>query len=618
MREPASQFFRVFQRHPLGWLVILLLLVLATWLAHFLAERAVIEGLRRNGVHRLELYVTGLESELARYDYLPMVLTLNQDVIGVLKRPDNASVIALANRYLQRVNEQARTAAIYVLDPRGLVLASSNWNERVSFVGMDLSYRPYFQEALKGMSGRFYGIGTTSGDPGYYFSHGIYDAQRMLGVAAVKVSLDKLERLWTQGSEPVIVSDRYGVILLSSDPSWKFKTLRPISQETMAMFAATRQYDGATLEPIDLLEGGDKNRDVRVVTLGERTLLAHTRAMPETGWAVTILSDLAPARAFARNTAAAAAFAFGFLLLLLLYLSQRRRAIHASLAAKEALQRAHDELERKVAERTADLVAANQQLEGEVAERVRAEQVLRQAQEELVQAGKLAVLGQLSAGITHELNQPLAAMRTLSDNAVVRLDRNEPDAARRNLSMISSLVERMAKITSQLKAFARKSPGRLGRVSLASCITNAMAIVEQRIRPEEIELEIDTPASDVVAVCDSNRLEQVLVNLFGNALDAMAESPVRRLRVRLREEESRISISVQDSGPGIPDDVLPRLFEPFFTTKEAGRGLGLGLAISAGIVRDFGGRLIARNLAHGAEFVVELPRVTADAGVAHV
>jgi two-component system C4-dicarboxylate transport sensor histidine kinase DctB len=450
MREPASQFFRVFQRHPLGWLVILLLLVLATWLAHFLAERAVIEGLRRNGVHRLELYVTGLESELARYDYLPMVLTLNQDVIGVLKRPDNASVIALANRYLQRVNEQARTAAIYVLDPRGLVLASSNWNERVSFVGMDLSYRPYFQEALKGMSGRFYGIGTTSGDPGYYFSHGIYDAQRMLGVAAVKVSLDKLERLWTQGSEPVIVSDRYGVILLSSDPSWKFKTLRPISQETMAMFAATRQYDGATLEPIDLLEGGDKNRDVRVVTLGERTLLAHTRAMPETGWAVTILSDLAPARAFARNTAAAAAFAFGFLLLLLLYLSQRRRAIHASLAAKEALQRAHDELERKVAERTADLVAANQQLEGEVAERVRAEQVLRQAQEELVQAGKLAVLGQLSAGITHELNQPLAAMRTLSDNAVVRLDRNEPDAARRNLSMISSLVERMAKITSQL------------------------------------------------------------------------------------------------------------------------------------------------------------------------
>ena len=193
----APRFAPFLGVRAVGWIGGVLLIALAAWLAHRWAERTVIEDLRRNGAQRLELYVTGLESALARYDYLPTVLVLNEEVIGLLTRSADLSAIPGVSRYLARVNSAAGTNAIYVLDLPGIVLASSNWNEPISFVGVDLSYRPYFQDVLNGRSGRFYGIGTTGGEPGYFFSHGIHEGGRMLGVAAVKVSLDQLERTWT-------------------------------------------------------------------------------------------------------------------------------------------------------------------------------------------------------------------------------------------------------------------------------------------------------------------------------------------------------------------------------------------------------------------------------------
>jgi two-component system C4-dicarboxylate transport sensor histidine kinase DctB len=296
---------------------------------------------------------------------------------------------------------------------------------------------------------------------------------------------------------------------------------------------------------------------------------------------------------------------------LLFYLRQRRRAIYASLAAKEALQQAHDELERKVAERTADLVAANEQLGREVAERQHTEQVLREAQDGLVQAGKLAVLGQMAAGITHELNQPLAALRTLSDNARLLLAKARTDDVRNNLALISQLTDRMAKITGQLKAFARKSPMHLGPVSVRRALGNVQALLEQRLRTERVAIVEEWSADDLEVLADANRLEQVLVNVVVNALDAMHETSVRRLEVSVRRHAGRVFIAVRDTGAGIAPEVLPRVFEPFVTTKEPGAGLGLGLAISAGIIRDFGGSLSAANRPQGgAEFTIELASAT--------
>jgi two-component system, NtrC family, C4-dicarboxylate transport sensor histidine kinase DctB len=609
------------------WSLVLALFAAIVYLGSSWSEQTGIAKLRERGTHRLDLYTLSLDAELSKYDYLPTLLSLNPEVVVLLKNPQDLRLRESVNRYLQSVNAQAGSSAFYVMDLNGTAIASSNWDEEVSFVGMDLSYRPYFQDALRKGSGRFYGIGTTSGIPGYYFSHGIHADGSLLGVAALKVSLNELERSWQAAPEIFLVLDENGVIFLSSVPEWKFKTFGALSPTAAGQIQVTRQYDRVSLKPLEVIQHESLGADARIISLRTNTpqsapgngpkYLAHGRSLAESDWRVFLLSDLEPVATARQYAAAGAALAFAFLLLLAFYLSQRRRAIAESLAAKVALQRAYDELERKVSERTADLTAANINLHREVTDRKRAEQTLREAQEGLVQAGKLAVLGQMSAGITHELNQPLAAIHTLSDNAVVLLQRGRATEVETNLATISELVDRMAKITGQLKAFARKSPAQLIAVPVRRAVSNALFLVERRLRIEGVSFEREIPEEDVHALCDSNRLEQVLVNLFTNALDAMAGCPVRRLKVRIWQDWNRVFISVRDSGTGIPQSALDYLFEPFFTTKEQGKGLGLGLAISAGIVRDFGGMLKAQNLPEGgAEFIIELQHAAVE--FAHV
>jgi two-component system, NtrC family, C4-dicarboxylate transport sensor histidine kinase DctB len=575
------------------------------------AERIGIERLRDTGSHKLDLYEASLESALAKYDYLPGVVALRQEVVALLRSPAAPGLQQSVNLYLSEVNTEAHSAVLYVLDTRGLTLAASNWNEEASFVGMDLSYRPYFHDAVERGTGRFYGIGTTSGKPGFYYSQAIRDHDEVIGVAVVKVSLDHVEQAWSGGSDIALVVDASGVVFLASDPEWKFKTFGPLQPAAAAAIEKSRQYAGVRLAPLGLAVEPAAIDGARIVATADggprKRYLELAHPTPEPTWRLILLTDYSPVNVLIRNTVAFTAVALAFVFLLFLYLHQRRRAINASLAAKGALQRAHDELERKVAERTADLVAANEQLGCEVAERQRAEHVLREAQDGLVQAGKLAVLGQMAAGITHELNQPLAALRTLSDNARLLLAKARTDDVHNNLTLISQLTDRMAKITGQLKAFARKSRLHLGPVSVRRVLGSVQALLEQRLRTEGVAIIEDWSEDDVEVRAEANRLEQVLVNLIVNALDAMQDAPIRRLEVSVRERAGRVSIAVRDTGPGIAPDLLARIFEPFFTTKAPGAGLGLGLAISAGIIREFGGSLIAANRSQGgAEFTIDL------------
>lgn len=589
--------------------------------AYAWGERAGMRDMAQGVEHRLDIYAGGLQSELTRYDYLPGILSLNKDVIALLKDPGNPERIARVNRYLETVNLKAGSSEIYVMNMDGLTLAASNWNRPPSFVGRNFSYRPYFIDAVQGLPGRFYGVGTVSQSPGYYFSYGIYDGGSMLGVAALKVELDKLEKTWGRADEKVAVVDENGVIFLTSVPDWEFKTLRPLSPQTREQLAATRQYHAGSLASLDMTEvrrfpdgtsivqfageakGGDSGNFL------QPSYLLRSRSIPGTQWRLMALSNIAPIHARASNAAIAAALVMGFLAILGLYLQQRRRAIAQSLAASAALQRAHDELERKVAARTQALSDANRHLHIEIAERKRAEEELKATLDELVQAGKMAALGQMAASITHELNQPLAALRTLADNAAVFLQRGRQGDAQENLALIGQLIARMGKITGQLKKFARKSPSLLKPTSISVAISDACFLLEQRLRQEHVELNVAVP-EDACALCDGNRLEQVLVNLMSNAIDAMAQTGERRLEVKVAVGEW-VSIMVMDSGPGIPPHVMPRLFEPFFTTKEQRSGLGLGLAISAAIMRDFGGSLRAYNRpGGGAAFVLQLRPAT--------
>jgi two-component system C4-dicarboxylate transport sensor histidine kinase DctB len=577
------------------------------------AERAAVNTLRQRVAHRLDLYATSLEGELAKYDYLPTILPLAPTVIELLRRPEDGALAAAVNHYLEQLNQRARSTAVYVLDLNGTVVAASNWNEPISFIGMDLSYRPYFQDTLRRGSGRFYGIGTTSGEPGYFFAHAIRFEDQLLGVATVKVSLNTLEQTWVPGSERVYVTDTNGVIILASVPEWKFKATGNLPEDQLAQLNAARQYDRVTLEPIRFVVRRGLDDNASIIGVGSNgpdqpEFLTVSKDLPEITWRITMIADLDDVGAITRNATIVAGLGYGCVLLTGLYLEQRRRTMRQKLAAKETLQRAHDQLERRVDERTADLITINERLRQEVDERERAERELREALDELVQAGKLAVLGQMAAGITHELNQPLATLRILSDNTAIFLQRAQPEQAKENLKLMAEMIDRMGQITGQLRTFARKSPNWREPVPVHRCIANALFLLDERLCRHNITVDFSGVPENVTALCNANRLEQVLVNLFGNAIDAMADVPERRLTVTAEGYKGGVCIRVRDSGTGISDTVMPRLFEPFFTTKEAGQGLGLGLVISAGIVREFGGTLKVENApGNGAEFTVELP-----------
>jgi two-component system C4-dicarboxylate transport sensor histidine kinase DctB len=559
--------------------------------------------LQATGRHRLDLYATNLEREIDKYAYFPAILGLDRDVLSMLSTssPSPAEARQL-NQYLEQLNARAGSLSIYILDSKGKVVATSNWRQADSFLGEDLFFRPYFRQALEMGSGRFFGIGTTQGEPGYYLASALTGDKSALGVAVVKIGLKQLERSWATVEAPALVSDENGVVILSSVPQWKFTTLKPLDQAARSAFDRTQQYNRRALTPLGVVELAELGNGARLVRLPRTepvqgsafpvagTFLAQSQILPGTPWSITVFSRQAEIRAIALNRAALAGAGAGFLFILALMLNERRRHLKDRLAAQEALQKAHDELERKVAER------------------IQAERTLRAAQDELVQAGKLAVIGQLSAGIAHELNQPLAALRTLSGNARKFLARGNQETASSNLERIGQLVDRMGLLTAQLKSFARKSSGKPHAVPLRRAVENALFLLEQRLRQTGAVARIDLPAEELETWCDANRLEQVLVNLAGNALDAMEGQANPILQIAARRQGDRILIQVRDSGPGLSDEARARLFEPFFTTKEAGSGLGLGLAISAGIIADFGGTLSAGNHPEGgAVFTVEMP-----------
>jgi two-component system, sensor histidine kinase AauS len=294
---------------------------------------------------------------------------------------------------------------------------------------------------------------------------------------------------------------------------------------------------------------------------------------------------------------------------LLIAWNERRKVLATRLAAREALQEANDELERKIAERTADLRASNERLKSQIRERRQAEDTLRRAQDELVQAGKLAAIGQMSTNIAHELNQPLAALRTLSGNTVRFIERGALDTASTNLRTINDLVDRMGRITASLRAFARRGDDK-GQASLRKAVDAAMQVLHGRL--EHFHLELHEQFEDVALKIDQTRLEQILVNLIGNALDAMQAQPLPELWLDGEIAEGRYRLLVRDNGHGIAPEARKHLFEPFFTTKPGEQGLGLGLTLSASLAAAAGGNLSAEHPpAGGTTFVLCLPLLNA-------
>jgi len=596
--------------------LILMLMIGLGYVAYLISETNGIKTLSESGKRQLELHARTVESEISKYTYLPSVLELESSVSQLLNDP-GPELQQQVNRYLEGLNRRSRSRAIYVLDTTGRVLATSNWRDADSYQGEDLSFRAYFQDAVRGLPGRFYGIGTTTGESGYYLAHGLEEKGRIIGVAVIKVRLEALEERWQRARLEAFVSDENGIIILSSDPARRLKSVQPLTPETKERLARSLQYywwplnELVPIERESLAEGVEKLTFPANVSVDHEhtqvSYLAQTRPLSDTPWHLTLLTPLEDLRSEAGSRGMLVAVACALVAFLLIAWNERRKVIATRLAAREALQAANDELERKIAERTEHLRASNERLKAQIRERRQAEDTLRKAQDELVQAGKLAAIGQMSTSIAHELNQPLAALRTLSGNTVRFLERGALDTASANLRTINDLVDRMGRITASLRAFARRGNDQ-GQAQLSKATDAAFQLLAVRL--EQSSLILHQNFIDVTLSIDQTRLEQILVNLIGNALDAMHAQPHPELWLEGCIDDGRYRLTVRDNGHGIDIEARKHLFEPFFTTKPGEQGLGLGLTLSASLAAAAGGSLSAEHPGDGGtSFVLYLPFV---------
>jgi len=581
----------------------------------------------------LRLYNSNLSGHLSRFEVLPPILARDPAYRDMLAHPDEADPVDTANRHLEVFDKTTGALQAYIMDANGLTLAASNWNEPDTFVGHNFAFRPYFKKAMDGEIGRYFALGTTSGLRGYYFSAPIRDEDRIVGVAVVKADLAEIERAWASGEERIVVTDPDGVIFISSEPSWRYHTLEPLDPGTLTRIADSRRYPGVSIRTLPVIHTETIGGGMTTVTIRDRadaattgarpgvpatTYLMQSMAMADAGWTVHILANMETVTKQVVKHVVLAALAAGLAAVLMLMLRQRLRWYRARIAAEqrtasllaakeETIRRANDELEQRVRERTSELWKANRRLRAEMEEREKTEEELRRAQDDLVQAGKLAAIGQLAAGVTHELNQPLTALRAYADNARILLEQGKSEAVEKNLKLISELTERVADISGGLKRFARRTRGEMGPVPLADVIASSLDLVSVGYRLRGIKV-VDNVTPHAVAVLGERvRLEQVFVNLLRNAVEAVQDSPRKRIDLDLTEHADDVEVTIGDTGEGLSAEWLDRMFEPFFTTKAPDQGLGLGLSISYGIVADFGGALTAANRPEGgAQFTVRL------------
>jgi two-component system C4-dicarboxylate transport sensor histidine kinase DctB len=524
----------------------------------------------------------------------------------------------------------------YLLDAGGTAIAASNWADEVSFVGKDYSYRPYYRQAIQGRLGRFFALGSASQKRGYYFSHPIRERNRTTGVAVVKIGVEGIEKDLRSSQHGVFVTDGSGVIVLAGNPEWRLKTIGALSDADRARIGAVRQYNLEALAPVQISgltrdpapefgtlvsarpDGLDTGPDIGSNTgsdtgsdTGMREFLHLTAPMAAEGWTLHLLVDTASART---QSLVASLLAASLLLASVLgatMIWQRRRRLMERLLERE---QSRAMLEQKVDERTTELRESNLRLESEIGERIAAEGELRRTQADLVQAGKLAALGQMSAALSHEFNQPLTAVRAYAENALAFIERGSQEQAASNISRISTLTQRMAQLSRHLSSFARKPTTDSAPVLLTEVFDETLGLLHGRLERAGIAPVVSGLDPGIAVNGGMVRLQHVFMNLIGNAIDALSGRPGPLISILVSVSGDRVIIAVEDNGPGIAEADLPKIFDPFFTTKEVGKGLGLGLSISYNIIRDFGGSIVAANRPEGgARLVVTLCRANVKA-----
>jgi len=545
-----------------------------------------------------------LRGELEKQRALPVILARDPDVRQALTGGSRHGL----DLKLEAIAREARTAVIYLLGPDGVAIAASNWNEPTSFVGSDYSFRDYFSGAIATGTAEQFALGTVSQRPGLYITRRIEEAGQSLGVIVVKVEFDRVEADWRALGGQSYVVDQRGVVLLTTVEDWRFRVEAPLDQATAVAIRDSLQFGAAPLTLLPLRRQGELVQGTSPLT---GRYVRMRQPVPTTDWALEVLLPVDAAITAGRSQSQALVALVLMPGTALAAFALRRR--QHNLARREADARAKAELEERVAERTAELAGANQRLVAEMAQRSRAQERLSNLREELAKANRLATLGQITAGVAHEVNQPLAALRTYAENARAFLKRSDPAEADGALVRILSLTDRIGAITEALRGFARRGKGQPMPVPVATVIEGALTLLEGPLRQAGVTPVITAPPEPVLVTARPIELEQVLVNILRNAIEALLEGgdggqPALAIAVTPRRD--RVEIAITDRGPGLSADALAQLFTPFSTTKP--KGLGLGLVISQDMITSFGGTLTATSRpGEGASFVINLERAAA-------
>lgn len=551
--------------------IVLLLAIVVVSVTNKLLTDRFTDSTRDRAELRLALYSGNLLAELRQNAIVPQLLARDPELIGALNSADYTA----STRRLISFVEEIGAASLMLLDIDGRTVAATDRTK----LGEIHKPEAYFVDALRSNATIFTVAENEAGGYGFFYSRRVQAGSDLLGVIVVEVDLQKFGRAWAGISDAVIVTDSTGTIIVTTEPRWRGRTEEEALERQTPQNAIQRAIqataDWTALPPDAYLQG-------------EAVMRLENR-IPFRGWRMTSYTTYASVRERVNGVLALEIMGFAILLALTFYGLNRRSAVRMALFQRES----------------AELRALNVALQREIAERKRVQETLAVAEQTLEQSSKLAALGEMSAAVSHELNQPLAAMKTYLAGARLLLKRNRPDEALSSFGRIDDLIERMGGITRQLKSYARKGQEAFSPVNMGNALASSLAMMEPQLRQRQVQISRILPEDQVEVMGDQLRIEQVMVNLLRNAIDATKGERDPKVEIILSAGETA-TLTVRDNGPGIED--LDALFEPFYTTKQPGDGVGLGLAISSQIVTDLGGRLTARNgQAGGAVFEMQLP-----------
>ncbi len=568
---------RVKLRLPWSVRVLIVLTVVAAgvaiWVVNVLLTERLVETTRQRAELRQALYGGAILSELQRNSVVPLLLARDPTLISALRAEDFSTS---SQRLISYVDEIG-AASIRLLDMEGTTVAATDREE----LGSLHRETPFFTEAVATTDSVFTIFPGPSGAYEASFSRVVRDGAEQLGVLQVQVNLAQFESRWRGTTAAVAVTDATGTVILTTEPRWRGQPLDDAIAATSVPSALDRALAATGAFGPAVSEG---------YFSGSALIQLETR-VPFRGWRLVSFTSYESVRERVNGVLALIITGFALLMTLGFYLLNRRSTLRSVLFQRESLA----------------LRRLNVRLSGEIAERKRVQEELKETEQSLAQSSKLAALGEMSAAVSHELNQPLAAMKTYLAGARLLLQRRRAEEALSSFQRIDDLIDRMGAITRQLKSYARKGGEAFEPVDVRLALSSALTLMEPQLRQSKIQLSQIVPDAPAVALCDRLRLEQVIINLVRNALDAMVGSAERELDILLTAGEE-VVLTVRDSGHGLQEP--EKLFEPFYTTKKPGEGVGLGLAISSGIVNDLGGRLTARNAARGgAVFEVRLPAI---------